>query len=336
MGRAEIITLGAGLALTGGTLSADASTLAPLDSPTFTGRPTAPTPPAGDISQALATTAFVAASSPTLTVVGDVVGTGSSPLTLVLPPIASPGTYTKVTVNGKGQVVSGGPLLAADIIAALGYTPGAGGGGAPGLAGADASAAVVFATATPAARSLAARAADRPSVLDFGADPTGGADSAPAFALAMAEVPNGATARLFVPRGTYRLGAFVNQPAGRSIGVELDEGAVLTGPGYLGVDRVDSHQGAYRLSQVSGGFTSQPSGVGAAGNPAFRLRDHHQHAAELGRGAHRLVTQLCQCQPLREIYRRHRLRRAEYLFLAPPDGQHVRLGPLGGDHQHHL
>src|SRR6266849_4250091 len=37
---------------------------APLDSPSFTGTPQAPTPPAGDISTAIATTAFVSAFFP--------------------------------------------------------------------------------------------------------------------------------------------------------------------------------------------------------------------------------------------------------------------------------
>ena len=267
-GGPEAVPVGSGLVVTQGTLAADTTVVAALLSPNLTGRPTAPTPPQGDNSQAVATTAFVASSNPPLTFVGDVVGSGASPITLVLPPIANPGVYTRVTVNGKGQVTAGGGLLAADVVAALGYMPAAV-GNPPTLAGADASAALVYATGGTVARSLASTVADRISVLAFGADPTGGADSAPAFAVAMSEIANGGIARLFVPRGSYRLASVVNQPAGRSVTVEFDDGASIAGPGYLGVDRVETHQGPYRLSQVAGGFAGYASGVGQTGNPPF-------------------------------------------------------------------
>ena len=69
-GGPEPISLGAGLTLNGSQLGADYTAVAPLASPTFTGSPTAPTPPAGDSSNAIATTAFVraAASMPALSV----------------------------------------------------------------------------------------------------------------------------------------------------------------------------------------------------------------------------------------------------------------------------
>ncbi len=267
-GGPEPVGLGRGLVLAQGTLTADTTVVASLASPALAGRPTAPTQPAGDNSQALATTAFVANSNPALTFVGDVVGSGSSPITLVLPPIANPGVYTKVTVNGKGQVTSGGGLVAADVIAALGYAPASSSSPAL-LAGADASSALVYATGATVPRSLAAIAADRISVLAYGADPTGNADSAPAFVTAMSEIAAGGAARLFVPRGTYRLGSVVNQPPGRSITVEFDDGAGIAGPGYLGVDRVETHQGPYRLTQISGGYAGYASGPGAPGNIPF-------------------------------------------------------------------
>jgi hypothetical protein len=267
-GGPEVVPVGSGLVIAQGTLTADTTVVAPLASPSLTGRPTAPTPPVGDNSQALATTAFVANSSETLTFVGDVVGSGTSPITLVLPPIANPGVYTKVTVNGKGQVTSGGTLLAADIVAALGYQP-ASASGPPQLAGVDASAALVYATGATVARSLASAVSDRISILAFGADPTGGSDSAPAFNAAMSEVPNGGVARIFVPRGTYRLASVVNEPAGRSITVEFDDGASISGPGYLGVDRVETHQGPFRLTQVAGGFAGYTSGLDSPGDIPF-------------------------------------------------------------------
>jgi len=63
VGRVEEITLGAGLALVDGVLSAEGdSAAAPLESPAFTGNPTAPTPTPGDNDTSIATTAFVQAA----------------------------------------------------------------------------------------------------------------------------------------------------------------------------------------------------------------------------------------------------------------------------------
>ena len=268
-GGPEVVPLGSGLVVTAqGSLAADTTVMAPLSSPALTGRPTGPTQPAGDNSQALATTAFVASSNPPLVFVGDVVGSGSSPVTLVLPPIINPGVYSKVTVNGKGQVTTGGSILASDIVAALGYMP-ASASSPPALAGANASAALVYSNGSTVARSLGAAVSDTISVLAFGADPTGGADSAPAFTVAMSEIPQSGIARLFVPRGIYHLASVVNAPTGRSITVEFDEGATITGPGYLGVDRVETHQGPFRLDQVGGGFAGYTSGLGAPGDLPF-------------------------------------------------------------------
>jgi Pectate lyase superfamily protein len=53
------VTVGANLTFTGGVLAATAASGAPLDSPTFTGNPTAPTPTVGDNDTSIATTAFV-------------------------------------------------------------------------------------------------------------------------------------------------------------------------------------------------------------------------------------------------------------------------------------
>ena len=148
-----------------------------------------------------------------------------------------------------------------------------GGGGSGGsLVGADASAAVVTTPGSTVPRTLAERAATRLDVLDFGADPTGVADSAAAFATAMASIPVGAAARLSVPRGIYRLNSPVLQPANRTVSVEFEEGAELAGPGSLSVDRVDSRQGAYRLSQVSGAFLGFPTDRGNAANLPFDVQ----------------------------------------------------------------
>jgi Collagen triple helix repeat (20 copies) len=58
------VTIGTGLTFTSGTLAAsiDTSTLAPKDSPVFTGNPTAPTPATADNDTSIATTAMVQAA----------------------------------------------------------------------------------------------------------------------------------------------------------------------------------------------------------------------------------------------------------------------------------
>lgn len=240
------------------------------------------------VSQVLAT----AAGATTLT--GDVTGSGTGTIVTTLAPVATPGTYGKVSVNAKGLVVAGTALQGVDVTSALGFMPYnatnpagyvpasqlapvatsgqyASLSGLPALGGmaaqqpgavaitggsvaADVSAATVVAGGATTPRSLAARAAERIDVLDFGADPSGVADSAPAFAAAMAAVPVGGWGCVRVPPGTYRLNSFLNQPSGRSVSFAFDEGAITTGPGGLGVDRVESKQGPYRLWQGGGGW----------------------------------------------------------------------------------
>ena len=51
----------------------------------------------------------------TITLEGDVSGTGSDTITVSLKEVATPGIFTKVEVNAKGLVTSGGTLTAADI-----------------------------------------------------------------------------------------------------------------------------------------------------------------------------------------------------------------------------
>lgn len=283
---------------------------------------------AATVAQLLGGATVNASGSVTLT--GDVSGSGAGTIAVTLAPVVAPGTYGKVTVSAKGLVVQGGSLAAGDVTSALGYTPydAANPGGfvaasalpsrvsqlandsgfvtaeavpsrtsqlvndsgfltsasfgsmalqnaasvaitGGSVAGADISGAAVLATGSSLARTVSARAAERFNVLDFGADPSGTGDSAPAFAAAMAAVASGAFGRLFVPRGTYRLNSIVNQPSGRSIGVEWDDGAVLTGSGGLGVDKVESHQGAFTQLVGGGGWFGFNPIVGAANNPPF-------------------------------------------------------------------
>ncbi len=251
----------------------------------------------------------------TITLSGDISGSGTTAITAMLPVVVAPGPYAKVTVDAKGRVTAGGPLGTADISAALGYVPiganetitlsgdisgsgataitatlpavvapgayakvtvdakgrvTAGGTLAAGdLAGVDLSGADATASGAATARTLAARAHDVINVLDYGADPTGASDSAAAFSAAMSAVASGAWGRVFVPRGTYQLASVVNQPSGRSIAVIFDDGANISGAGYLGVDRVESAQGPFALRQNAGGFFGFAPTVGDAANPGF-------------------------------------------------------------------
>ena len=250
-----------------------------------------------------------AAGAPAVTLTGDVTGAGTGTIVTTIAPVTTPGTFTKVTVNAKGQVTGGGAAAAADVVGALGYTPynlsnPAGYVAASALAtvatsgnyadlagkpalgtlagqnanaiavtggtlgGVDLSGSPVTAAGGSTARTLATRAADVVNVLDYGADPTGVADSAPAFTAAMNAVPGGAWGQVVVPKGSYLLDSFVNEPSGRLIGLVLEDGANITGSG-LGVERVESSQGAYSIRQGGGGWFGFAPAVGAAGNLPF-------------------------------------------------------------------
>ncbi len=144
VGPPEPLGIGAGLALVDGQVVVDVGTVAGLGSPALTGVPTAPTPAFGDSSNAIATTAFVQAHAvPTQSVrlAGDVAGAGvtGGTVTVTLPAITAAGTFTKLGVNAKGQVVSGGAVTAADV---------------SGLAAVAASGRYADLTGTPAAFSL--------------------------------------------------------------------------------------------------------------------------------------------------------------------------------------
>ncbi len=117
-GGPQPVQVGTGLTLQAGQLSVDAIRIPTLDSPAFTGIPTAPTPPTLDASTALATTAFVQANivrGQAITLTGDVSGSGFGNVPTTLPTIIAAGTYSKVQVNAKGQVVGGSQLLSGDV-----------------------------------------------------------------------------------------------------------------------------------------------------------------------------------------------------------------------------
>ncbi|MDR3471620.1 MAG: glycosyl hydrolase family 28-related protein, partial [Devosia sp.] len=69
----------------------------------------------------------------------------------------------------------------------------------------DASAATVLPSGATTARTLAAREADVANALDFGADPTGVADSATAINAAAAATQAGVRRDVYIPAGVYHL-----------------------------------------------------------------------------------------------------------------------------------
>jgi hypothetical protein len=190
-GGPEPIAVGNGLVVDQGIISADANALAFIESPAFTGTPTAPTPPNGDSSDALATTAFVQANLPRLTIGGDLVGGGSGDIIVSLPTITAAGTYTAVTVNTKGLVTSGATLAASDIVTALGYTP--------------------YNAANPAAFTTAASLDSFPA-LAYGALFDGVHDDQPAIAAAIAAAHAAGGGTVVLPAGKGCLATTLVQP----------------------------------------------------------------------------------------------------------------------------
>jgi hypothetical protein len=93
-------------------------------------------------------------------------------------------------------------------------------------------------------RLLADRLADVVDVVDFGADPTGSRDSAPACAAAIASAPSGQAVRLYWPSGTYRLASDCSS-AGRIVTADMGAGARVganfggSGSGVLYVTRTE-------------------------------------------------------------------------------------------------
>lgn len=59
----------------------------------------------------------------TITLTGDVTGTGTDTFVTTLADVAAAGTYTKVTVDTKGRVLTGEQLTTSDIATGLGFTP---------------------------------------------------------------------------------------------------------------------------------------------------------------------------------------------------------------------
>ena len=75
------------------------------------------------VSVAATVAQVIAAGVSGITLTGDLTGSGTNTILTTLAPVTTPGTFSKVTVNAKGQVTGGGAVAAADVVGALGYTP---------------------------------------------------------------------------------------------------------------------------------------------------------------------------------------------------------------------
>ena len=58
-----------------------------------------------------------------ITATGDATGSGFGTVPLTLASVGTPGTYTKLTTDAKGRVITGAQLAASDVTTALTYTP---------------------------------------------------------------------------------------------------------------------------------------------------------------------------------------------------------------------
>ena len=120
------------------------------------------------------------------------------------------------------------------------------------LQGTDVGAGVATPMAASTSRTLATRFADRYNALDWGADPTGVADSSPRFtAIATAIPTTGAT--IYIPAGTYRRNSTTYWPDNCS--VVIDARAYFTGSGQFNTDSDPSvltqHQSSITIENVS-------------------------------------------------------------------------------------
>jgi hypothetical protein len=133
-------------------------------------------------------------------------------------------------------------------------------------------------------RILAERLADVVDVVDFGADPSGARDSAPACAAAIASVPAGRSVRLYWPNGTYRLDTNCVS-ANRVVTADMSAGARVganfggSGPGVLYVTRTERMVGRRLFVEMQADSAKDEFGEtrvivnnsgGASGTGAFR------------------------------------------------------------------
>jgi hypothetical protein len=191
-GGPEPVGLGSGLMLGQGQLTCDYTVTAKLNSPAFTGVPTAPTPPLGDTSNAIATTAFVQSTA--------------------MSPVMVPATVARI----GGIKIGAGLSAKADGTTTLATT----------LPGVDGSALTVKSTIAGAApRTLADMRGELIHVADLlGARPTGQDATAAMQAAIAAQKPGCAiilcegqwnfaslTSTFAVPSGTTIKGAGENQ-----------------------------------------------------------------------------------------------------------------------------
>jgi hypothetical protein len=181
---------------------------------------------------------------------------------------ASPGTSSNQVASTAFVTTAVSALIPVspigDVVVVSG-TAGVGGAVTP-------SALSVLATNSTTSRTLAARASDRYNVLDYGADPTGTADSTPAFSAAQNAAQSAGGGIVYIPAGwagrTYKLNSTVYSVT--SVIILFDPGVVLTGTG--GVEALtDQLQGGVAFINADFGagvpstlFVSKNIGVSGA------------------------------------------------------------------------
>jgi len=97
---------------------------------TFNTRAGAVTLAGSDVTTALGFTPYNAtnpsayiSANQTITATGDATGSGTTSIALTLASVGSAGTYSKVTTDAKGRVISGTAIVSSDVTTALGFTP---------------------------------------------------------------------------------------------------------------------------------------------------------------------------------------------------------------------
>jgi hypothetical protein len=116
--------------------------------------------------------------------------------------------------------------------------------------------ALVTATGSTEARTVATRFSDRPSVLDFGADPTGAADSTAAFTAASAACVAAGGGDILIPAGDFKIGDLAWQSGVRWVG---------KGRGRTVLTRLNAGDSYILRAQGTVGSTSNLSSNAAAG-----------------------------------------------------------------------
>lgn len=166
---------------------------------TFTLSPTGPTPVAGDASTKLATTQFLASPGP--------IGSGTANTGVFTTLNGATGTFTTINAGTGGFTNTTANSATITSLTVNNSNPSIN----------------YLRSATGAvARSYLSKMSDTVSILDFGADPTGVADSTSAIQSAITYVlslPNGGS--VYMPTGTYKVTAQITAPNAAGVSLKV-------------------------------------------------------------------------------------------------------------------